>query len=237
MSDVFVPSATPPARPRPGWYRSLYWRIALAVIALVALMLAAEGALFLWLSDRTAGAMPGRNPQQMVRLVAQDFEAALTAEPSLDVEMYLREQYGHVLPDHSRRCCVTDASSRTTRTRQPKTFASRRSCGRSDRVSDGAVEVQAEMGRVDRRDSAPIAATAAAVRDQVPTAAETAEVRRGLVLAPMREATPGASPLTAAASTRLLPTTAIPPPAGPPPPFGEAAAIYVSGMRVGRWRW
>jgi signal transduction histidine kinase len=95
MPDVFVPSTTPPARPRPRWHRSLYWRIAIAVIALVALMLAAEGALFLWLSDRTAGAMPGRNPQQMVRLVAQDFAAALTTEPSLDVEKYLREQYGH----------------------------------------------------------------------------------------------------------------------------------------------
>src|SRR5262245_42082606 len=95
MPDVFVPTATPPARPRPRWYRSLYWRIAIAVTALVALMLAAEGALFLWLSDRTAGAMPGRNPQQMVRLVAQDFASALTTDPSLDVEKYLREQYGH----------------------------------------------------------------------------------------------------------------------------------------------
>ena len=94
MPDTFVPSATPP-RPRPRWYRSLYWRIGIAVIALVALMLAAEGALFLWLSDRTAGAMPGRSPQQMVRLVAQDFEAALSTEPSLDLEKYLREQYGH----------------------------------------------------------------------------------------------------------------------------------------------
>jgi signal transduction histidine kinase len=95
MPDVFVPTSTPPARPRPRWHRSLYWRIAIAVTALVALMLAAEGALFLWLSDRTAGAMPGRNPQQMVRLVAQDFESALTTDPSLDVEKYLREQYGH----------------------------------------------------------------------------------------------------------------------------------------------
>ena len=33
----------------PKWYRSVYWRVGLALIALVALMLVAEGALFLWL--------------------------------------------------------------------------------------------------------------------------------------------------------------------------------------------
>src|SRR5688572_30188957 len=79
----------------PKWYRSLYWRVGLALIALVALMLVAEGALFLWLSDRTAGAMPARNPGQMVQLVASDLGTALTNDPKLDVQKYLREQYGH----------------------------------------------------------------------------------------------------------------------------------------------
>ena len=39
--------------------------IALGLFAFVALMLAAEGALFLWISDRLAGAMPARSPRQL----------------------------------------------------------------------------------------------------------------------------------------------------------------------------
>ena len=80
----------------PRWYRSLYWRATIALIALVALMLVAEGALFLWLSVRTAGAMPARDPRQMARLVASDLSAALEADPNLDVQRYLRDQYGHI---------------------------------------------------------------------------------------------------------------------------------------------
>ena len=45
---------------RGDWRKSLYWRIALGLFAFVALMLVAEGALFLWISQRFAGAMPAR---------------------------------------------------------------------------------------------------------------------------------------------------------------------------------
>ena len=41
---------------------SLYWRIALGLFAFLALMLAAQGALFLWMTDRIAGSMPARDP-------------------------------------------------------------------------------------------------------------------------------------------------------------------------------
>ena len=44
----------------PRWYRSLYWRIGLGLFAFLALMLAAQGALFLWTTDRIAGSMPAR---------------------------------------------------------------------------------------------------------------------------------------------------------------------------------
>jgi signal transduction histidine kinase len=83
-------------RAGPRWYRSLYWRATIALIALVALMLVAEGSLFLWLSVRTAGAMPARDPRQMARLVASDLGTALEANPKLDVQQYLRDQYGHI---------------------------------------------------------------------------------------------------------------------------------------------
>ena len=41
------------------WRKSLYWRIALGLFAFVTLMLAAEGALFLWISQRLAGVLRG----------------------------------------------------------------------------------------------------------------------------------------------------------------------------------
>jgi signal transduction histidine kinase len=95
MPDSATPATVAAARPRPRWHRSLYWRIAIALTALVALLLAAEGALFLYLQDQTAGAMPGRSPRDMVRLVASDLGNAAEGNPSLDVEKYLRDQYGH----------------------------------------------------------------------------------------------------------------------------------------------
>ena len=79
------------------WYRSLYWRIALGLIAFLALMLAAEGGIFLWMTDRIAGSMPARSPRRLAELVASDLGTALTANSSLDLEAYLREQFGQVL--------------------------------------------------------------------------------------------------------------------------------------------
>ena len=79
---------------RPRWYRSVFWRAAIALIALVAVLLAAEGALFVWLSPGTAGAMP-REPRQMAELVADDIEQALAKQRDLDLRQHLREQFGH----------------------------------------------------------------------------------------------------------------------------------------------
>jgi signal transduction histidine kinase len=83
-------------RSGPRWYRSLYWRIALGLFAFLALMLAAQGALFLWMTERIAGSMPARDPRRLAVLVASDVGAALTADPSLDLAAYVRDQYGNV---------------------------------------------------------------------------------------------------------------------------------------------
>ena len=80
----------------PRWYRSLYWRIALGLFAFLALMLAAQGALFLWMTDRIAGSMPARDPRRLAVLVASDVGAALADDPSLDLEEYVRDQYANV---------------------------------------------------------------------------------------------------------------------------------------------
>ena len=79
------------------WRKSLYWRIALGLFAFVTLMLAAEGALFLWISQRLAGAMPARSPRQLAALVSQDVSAALTRDPNLNLETYVLTQYKDVV--------------------------------------------------------------------------------------------------------------------------------------------
>jgi len=75
------------------WRRSLYWRIALGLFAFVALMLVAEGALFLWISQRLAGAMPARSPRQLAGLVARDVGAVLARDPTMNLDAYLADQY------------------------------------------------------------------------------------------------------------------------------------------------
>jgi signal transduction histidine kinase len=81
----------------PGWYRSLYWRIALGFVGVLALMLLAEGALFLWMTGRISGAMTSTTPRRLAILVASDLSTALTRDPSLDLNAYVREQYSDVL--------------------------------------------------------------------------------------------------------------------------------------------
>src|SRR6187401_637169 len=88
----------------PLWYRSLYWRAAISLIALIAVLLAAEATLFLWLAPK-GGALP-RDPSQMALLVASDVSAALKVSKDLDLRQHLRDEYGHfyqtilvVLPD------------------------------------------------------------------------------------------------------------------------------------------
>ena len=80
----------------PRWHRSLYWRIGLGLLAFLALMLAAQGALFLWMTDRIAGSMPASNPQRLADLVASDIGAALVNDPALDLADYVAEHYGNV---------------------------------------------------------------------------------------------------------------------------------------------
>jgi two-component system OmpR family sensor kinase len=79
------------------WYRSLYWRIALGLIAFLAIMLAAEGGIFLWMTDRIAGSMPARSPRRLAALVASDLGTALANNAQLDIETYIQEEFGRTL--------------------------------------------------------------------------------------------------------------------------------------------
>ena len=80
----------------PRWYRSLYWRIGLGLVVFLAIMLAAQGALYLWMTDRIAGSMPARDPRRLAVLVASDIAAALAADPGVNLQQYVQEQFGNV---------------------------------------------------------------------------------------------------------------------------------------------
>lgn len=79
-----------------NWQKSLYLRLALGLFAFVALMLAAEGALFLWISERLASTMPARSPRLLATLVSQDVGDAITRDPNLNLEQYVRDQYEQI---------------------------------------------------------------------------------------------------------------------------------------------
>jgi two-component system OmpR family sensor kinase len=82
--------------PSRRWYRSLYWRIALGLFAFLVLTLVAQGALFFWMLEQTAGSLPARSPRRVAALVASDIATALSSDPNIDLSAYVLEQYGHV---------------------------------------------------------------------------------------------------------------------------------------------
>jgi signal transduction histidine kinase len=80
----------------PVWYRSLYWRIAIGFVALLAAVLLVQSLLFLWLTDRMVGASYARSPAQLADLVAADVGAELTLRPDLDLDAYVRDRFGGI---------------------------------------------------------------------------------------------------------------------------------------------
>jgi signal transduction histidine kinase len=79
----------------PVWYRSLYWRIAFGFIALLAILLLAQGVLFLWLTDRFVGSS-ARTPTQLANLVAAEVANGLEQHSDLDVQEFVRSRFSHI---------------------------------------------------------------------------------------------------------------------------------------------
>jgi len=79
----------------PVWYRSLYWRIAFGFIAMLAILLLAQGLLFLWLTDRIFGT-PARTPAQLAALVAEDVAEELQQRPGGDLDAFVRDHFSRV---------------------------------------------------------------------------------------------------------------------------------------------
>ncbi len=69
-------------------FHSLYWRVAAGFILLLALMLAAQGAMFVWLAVRTEGGQPTRMLTDVAELLATDLVSALETNADLDLRVY-----------------------------------------------------------------------------------------------------------------------------------------------------
>jgi len=72
--------------------RSLYWRIGLGLILFLALTLALQVGLFIWVAGATEGGMPERMGRDFAELVASELESALARDPALDLESYARRR-------------------------------------------------------------------------------------------------------------------------------------------------
>jgi signal transduction histidine kinase len=77
------------------WYKSLYWRIAFGFVATLAVVLLAQGAVYLWLTDRIV-VSSSRTPEQLVASVAADLGTALAKDPSLALESYVHDTFRHI---------------------------------------------------------------------------------------------------------------------------------------------
>jgi signal transduction histidine kinase len=80
---------------KPLWFRSLYWRIAFGFIAMLAVLLLAQGLLFLWLTDRFVGSA-NRTPAQLAEQVADVVAGQLARQPDLDLRTYLPDRFRQV---------------------------------------------------------------------------------------------------------------------------------------------
>jgi len=75
------------------WYQSLYWRIALGVVAFLAAMLVVQALLFVWAVSQTGRTLPGQSPGRLGMTVAVDLANVLEREPQTDLATYVNDQY------------------------------------------------------------------------------------------------------------------------------------------------
>ena len=76
-----------------NWYRSLYARIALGVVAFLAVMLVVQAVLFVWMVGQSGNTAQGQSPQRLAQSVAMDLSMTLERDPQTDLPHYVDEQY------------------------------------------------------------------------------------------------------------------------------------------------
>src|SRR5215813_13410031 len=75
------------------WYRSLYFRIALGVVGLLAAMLVVQAVLFVWAVSQSGRNLPGQSPIRFGQTIALDLANLLDRDPQADLVQYVHEQY------------------------------------------------------------------------------------------------------------------------------------------------
>ena len=75
------------------WYRSLYFRIALGVVGLLAAMLVVQAMLFTWAVSQSGRSLPGQSPARLGLNVALDLSNVLERDPQTDLQRYIHDQY------------------------------------------------------------------------------------------------------------------------------------------------
>jgi two-component system, OmpR family, sensor kinase len=75
------------------WHRSLYWRLAMGIIALLLLMLLLQAGAFVLLISRAPVEQPARLLQRVAITTAFDLERELAREPGLDLRGFLAERF------------------------------------------------------------------------------------------------------------------------------------------------
>jgi len=78
------------------WYRSLYWRIGLGFITLLAVLLVSQGLLVVWFSGQADEWLPIRSPFRLATLIASDLGNALTQQPNLVLDKYVHDQFTRI---------------------------------------------------------------------------------------------------------------------------------------------
>jgi len=78
----------------PVWFRSLYWRIALGSIAVLAVLLLVQAVVFLWMSGTIATTLLGQSPDRIAAEAAREVAEALKKDPAADLEKLVRDRYG-----------------------------------------------------------------------------------------------------------------------------------------------
>ena len=76
------------------WYRSLYWRIAIGFVALLAAILVIQVAVFVWLTVVVGRSSLG--PVQLATEVANELSTALETTPDLAIDGHIRSHFGHI---------------------------------------------------------------------------------------------------------------------------------------------
>ncbi len=102
-----------PASTRTGWTSSLHWRIVVWFVVLIAVVIAAQGGLFLWLLEQA----PGQPQLTETRPLGAELSRALEADPQFDLDAFV----ARLEPDRHVFVIMADGRVRGTRTPLPTT--------------------------------------------------------------------------------------------------------------------